>query len=164
MVSLKLPENLIFIGGSTCAGKTTAINNSSFVLPVRYDKTNQELRPFHFVSAVYRAIALAHENPDKIYVLDRAPLDYFVWSHKIRAIEGIYPLSEWSFIKTTLKNTILVYNENEECALSQRNITAEQYRDSQEFYQHYAFTKPYLFKEVVHGFLSPEILDKIVKR
>ena len=161
---IRLPKNLIFVAGSTCSGKTTALDNSD-VLRLIYDKSNSELRPFYFLSTLYRAIALAQEQPYKVFALDRAPLDYFVWSYKIRGLTDIYPLTSWQFIEATLKNTILVYHENEECALAERNISAEQYRKSQEFYKHYAEEKEHKFLHVVKGrFITPKDIEIALKK
>lgn len=160
---LKLPKNLIFVAGSSASGKTTALNNSD-VLRLIYDKSNAELRPYYFLSTLYRAIALAYERPYTVFALDRAPLDYFIWSYKIRKLDNIYPLNEWAFIEATLKNTILVYHENPQ-ALQERNIDEEQYRKSQEFYKHYAEEKAHKFLHVVKGrFITPEDIEIALKK
>ena len=161
---IRLPKNLIFVAGSTCSGKTTALDNSD-VLRLIYDKSNSEIRPFYFLSTLYRAIALAQEQPYKIFALDRAPLDYFIWSYKIRGLTDIYPLTNWSFIEATLKNTILVYYENDNCALTERNISVEQYHKSQEFYKHYVEEKAHKFLHVVKGrFITPEDIKIALKK
>ena len=161
---IRPPKNLIFVAGSTCSGKTTALDNSD-VLRLIYDKSNSEIRPFYFLSTFYRAIALAQEQPYKVFAIDRSPLDYFIWSYKIRRLTDIYPLTSWRFIEATLKNTILVYHENDNCALAERNISLEQYRKSQEFYKHYAEEKPHKFLHVVKGrFITPEDVEVALKK
>jgi hypothetical protein len=135
---------LILLAGSSCVGKTTVaqeVEKRTSFLFKRYEKFKDPTkRAISAISAFTDATIKQEKLP---IIMDRAPVDYYVWSNKIRNV-NIPWIDFHKFAKAYSFYTVLVYKEysDEElkqcCANRLLNIKAQ--KKAQEFYK-------FLFKE-----------------
>ena len=150
----KLPKNMVFLGGSSFVGKTTIckkLTKKDDVVFRKYPKNDPIHRIYNHFGYLLETIELANNDPDTLFIFDRAPIDYYVWSNKIYGYK--FPLIEWEFVKKTLKNTILVYKPIDiEAVAKERNLDKEKLKKSQDYYRFFAFDQRFAshFANIIH--------------